>query len=103
MIQPELFYWLRDKGSQKGEIDFLIEEGQTVVPIEVKAASAGHLKSLFYFSKQKKSKTAIRLSLQPFSKEEIKHLIEGETIHVQLLNLPIFAVQWCKSVPRSKP
>jgi predicted AAA+ superfamily ATPase len=102
-IQPELFYWLRDKGSQKGEIDFLIEEGQTVVPIEVKAASAGHLKSLFYFSKQKKSKTAIRLSLQPFSKEEIKHLIEGETIHVQLLNLPIFAVQWCKSVPRSKP
>jgi hypothetical protein len=102
-IQPELFYWLRDKGSQKGEIDFLIEEGQTVVPIEVKAASAGHLKSLFYFSKQKKSKVAIRLSLQPFSKEEIKHLIEGETINVQLLNIPIFAVQWCKSALHPKP
>jgi len=97
-MQPELFYWLRDKGSQKGEIDFLIEKSQNIVPIEVKSVGSGHLKSLFYFSKEKKSKVAIRLSLMPYVVEKIKHMIDGETIYVQLVNLPIFAAQWCLEV-----
>lgn len=52
---PRLFYWLREKGSQKGEIDFLVERGSGIIPIEVKSSGAGHLKSVFYFSKEKKS------------------------------------------------
>ena len=52
---PSLNYWLRDKGSQKGEIDFLIEHESRIFPIEVKASTRGHLKSLFYFAGEKKS------------------------------------------------
>ena len=94
-LQPELFYWLRDKGIQKGEVDFLLENKQKIVPIEVKSVGSGHLKSLFYFSKEKKVNMAIRFSLMPFGIEKIKHEIEGEVIVMNLVNLPIFATQWC--------
>ena len=94
-MQPELFYWLKDKGTQKSEIDFLLEKKQSVLPLEVKSSGAGHLKSLFYFSKIKKTKTAIRLSLLPYGVEEIKHQIDKETIKLNLINLPIYAAHWC--------
>lgn len=89
---PELYYWLRDKGSQKGEIDFLIQSKQKIIPIEVKATKAGHLKSLFYFLKEKKKKLAIKVSLEEYSLEDIQHKIEGKVIEGRLMNLPLYAI-----------
>lgn len=90
---PELFYWLRDKGSQKGEIDFLIQEKNQIIPVEVKASKAGHLKSLFYFVKEKKKSLAFKISLDSFSKKEESHLIENQKIKVELCSLPLFAIE----------
>lgn len=61
---PMLNYWLRDKGSQKGEVDFLIQEKDEVIPIEVKAGQSGKLKSLFYFAHEKKWSNAVKISLE---------------------------------------
>jgi uncharacterized protein len=91
--QPELFYWLRDKGSQKGEIDFLLQVGQQILPVEVKSTKAGHLKSLFYFAKEKKKKRAIKISLDIFSEQEISHKIEGRETTLNLRSLPLYAVE----------
>lgn len=90
---PELFYWLRDKGSQKGEIDFLIQRGDQIFPIEVKSSSAGHLKSLFYFVKEKRKKKAVKVSLDDYSIESISHMIDGDKIEVELESLPQFAIE----------
>jgi predicted AAA+ superfamily ATPase len=90
---PELYYWLRDKGTQKGEIDFVIEKGQDVLPVEVKSKSSGHLKSLFYFLEEKKKEKAIKLSLEEFARERIQHKIDGKLVQGELLTIPIWAVE----------
>ena len=96
---PELFYWLRDKGSQKGEIDFLLQKKNQILPIEVKSTATGHLKSLFYFAKEKKKKDAIKISLEPFSKEKFTHKIDHIPFDINLVNLPLYAVGSILSVP----
>ena len=90
---PELFYWLREKGSQKGEIDFLLQQGTQIIPIEVKSSAAGHLKSLFYFVKEKKKEKAVKVSLAPYSIETSSHLINQETVKMNLINIPHYAVE----------
>lgn len=92
-LPPELFYWLRDKGSQKGEIDFLLQAKNKILPIEVKATTSGHLKSLFYFAQEKRNKKAIKISMNKFSKEDISHIIKGLATEVSLTNLPLYAVE----------
>ncbi|MFA5582906.1 MAG: ATP-binding protein [Bacteriovoracaceae bacterium] len=90
---PELFYWLRDKGSQKSEIDFLIQRKDQIIPIEVKSSAAGHLKSLFYFAKEKRKKKAIKVSLDNYSTQSVRHIIDGEEIEFELEGLPQFAIE----------
>lgn len=89
---PEIFYWLRDKGSQKGEIDFIFQKKDQIIPIEVKASEAGHLKSLFYFSKEKKTKMGIKISLDPFSVKKTHHKIGEQQVEISLFSLPQYAI-----------
>ncbi len=58
---PELNYWLRDERSNNAEIDFVIQLGMNIVPIEVKAGRTGSIKSVIQFVKEKKSKYAIKM------------------------------------------
>ncbi len=99
---PHLNFWLRDKDSQKGEIDFLIESHGEILPVEVKAHQGGRLKSLFYFSYEKKWKQAIKLSLSPFAEKEIKHKFEDRTVSIRLKELPLYAVEALKNILDSK-
>ncbi|MDO9183600.1 MAG: AAA family ATPase [Bacteriovorax sp.] len=89
---PELFYWLRDKGSQKGEIDFIIQIKNQIIPIEVKASEAGHLKSLFYFCKEKKKNLGIKISLDSFSVKKVEHKIGEQQIELTLFSIPQYAI-----------
>lgn len=89
---PELHYWLRDKGGQKGEIDFVIESDSQIIPIEVKAASAGRLKSLFYFSKEKKKTMAVKISLAPYGVKMAEHKIADELVAIELFEIPQYAL-----------
>ena len=87
---PSLIYHLRDKGSQKAEVDFLIEHKNKIFPLEVKSTSSGHLKSLKYFVESKKSDLCIRTCLQPFS---VKNNFVQNT---KLITLPLYAIGYLK-------
>ena len=43
---PQLFYWQREAQGSQAEIDYLIQRGKAVVPIEVKAGTRGKMQSL---------------------------------------------------------
>lgn len=58
--EPRLFYWQRTGGRQ-GEVDFIFQHGANVVPIEVKAGSAGSMKSLHAFMHSKRLPLAVRI------------------------------------------
>ena len=89
---PEFFYWLRDTGTQKGEIDFICQSGAEVVPLEVKSTAEDHLKSLFYFCMEKKKRKGIKISLENFEIRESSHMINGEEVHVEITTLPHYAL-----------
>ncbi len=59
---PSLFFWEREKRSSSAEVDYVIQLDSKIVPIEVKAGSAGRLKSLYQFMKEKNSFMGIKIS-----------------------------------------
>lgn len=87
---PSLFYHLKDKGSQKAEIDFLIEGENKIIPIEVKSSAPGHLKSLKYFCDSKSSPIGIKTSLAPFS------IVEKFINDCKLINIPVYSIEYLK-------
>jgi len=86
---PDLYYWLREKRKGNAEVDFLIQNNNTIAPVEVKAGKTGSLKSLHRFVYEKKVDLAIRfdLNLPSF------HKIASATINFNLLSLPLYMVQ----------
>ncbi len=90
-LEPSLIYHLRDKGSQKAEIDFLFERKGRIYPLEVKSSSKGHLKSLKYFCKSKKSDICFKVCLENFS---VDRNFIGKT---KLVTLPLYAIEYLKT------
>jgi uncharacterized protein len=92
-----LHYWLRDKGAQKGEIDFVLQHESSVVPLEVKAEQGGRLKSLFFFALEKKWTKALKFSLLPFSQTTHRHEIydgkKNHTVEIEVLNIPLYGIE----------
>jgi len=48
-VDPQLFYWQRT-GGRLGEIDYILQHENQVVPVEVKSGPAGKMKSLPHFA-----------------------------------------------------
>ncbi len=81
---PQLFYWLRNGKTNNAEVDFLIQQDQKIIPIEVKSGSTGSLRSLQQFIAERKSRLAVRFSLHP---PMIEKMQDG-----RLLTLPIYMI-----------
>lgn len=73
------YYWTNDRGS--AEIDFLLDTGTEVIPVEVKAEKNLKAKSLKTYCEKFKPKTAIRTSMSDYKKED------------WLTNIPLWAVE----------
>jgi len=74
-----IYYWTNERGS--AEIDFVIDNGKEVIPLEVKAETNLKAKSLKVYFEKFKPKNAVRVSMADYKKEE------------WLLNLPLYAVE----------
>ncbi|MGK5083358.1 ATP-binding protein [Bdellovibrionota bacterium FG-1] len=61
-VDPELFFWHREKKTAKAELDFVLSAGTHVIPVEVKAGMGGHHPSLNLFIHEKKPEMALLVS-----------------------------------------
>ena len=86
--QESLYYWHRETASSNAEVDFVIQNENEIIPIEVKSSGKGSMQSMYQFIKEKKCKRGIRLSLENFSK-----MNEIEII-------PLYAVSNLKIIPK---
>ncbi len=68
--QETLYYWHREAKSSNAELDYVIQKGANIIPIEVKSGTKGSMQSLHLFMKEKKSIYGIRFSLENFSEYE---------------------------------
>lgn len=73
-----IYYWTADRGT--AEVDFVIDNGSDVIPVEVKAEANLQAKSLKVYRDKFQPKLSIRTSMADYKKED------------WLLNLPLWAV-----------
>jgi predicted AAA+ superfamily ATPase len=65
-IEPELYYWAREKKASSAEVDFVFASGQRqIIPVEVKAGSSGALRSLQILTVEKSMPVAVRFNSMP--------------------------------------
>jgi hypothetical protein len=64
--QP-LYYWEREKKGSMAEVDYVINIGEKILPVEVKSGKTGSLRSLQIFLQEKQQPIGIRFSLKPLS------------------------------------
>jgi uncharacterized protein len=92
-VEPALYYWHREEKGSSAEIDYVIQHGNSVVPIEVKAGSTGGLKSLHLFMSLKHLPLAVRINSDIPSQTLVKvkdHA--GNPIEYTLLSLPFYLI-----------
>ena len=61
-----LYFWTREKTNSSAEVDYLIQKGEKIIPVEVKSGTSGKMQSMHLFLKEKKSEYGIRTSLENF-------------------------------------
>jgi predicted AAA+ superfamily ATPase len=65
--KKQLYYWHREKRGSNAEVDYLIEEGTQIVPVEIKSGTTGKMQSMNIFITEKRISKGIRISLENFS------------------------------------
>ena len=73
-----LFYWARERGN--AEVDFVMQRGEDVLPIEVKAETNLRAKSLKVYHEMYHPSLSVRTSMADYERQD------------WLLNLPLYAV-----------
>jgi len=74
----DVYYYTNDRGSC--EVDFVIDTGEMIVPVEVKAEVNLRAKSLKTYREKFSPEVSVRTSMADFQKEE------------GLVNLPLYAI-----------
>lgn len=78
-----VYYYTNDRGSC--EIDFVIDTGRQVIPVEVKAETNLRAKSLRTYKEKFEPELSIRTSMADYKKED------------WLVNLPLYTIENCDS------
>lgn len=74
-----IYYWTADRGT--AEVDFVIDNGSDVIPVEVKAEVNLQAKSLKVYRDKFQPKLSIRTSMADYKRED------------RLLNLPLWTIE----------
>jgi len=61
-----LHYWQREKTGSNAEVDYVVQQGENIVPVEVKANTKGSMQSMFQFLSEKGYPYGIRTSMENF-------------------------------------
>jgi len=92
-VQPELYYWNREKRGSSAEVDYLYANGAKVVPVEIKAGKTGSLKSLQVFVAEKEPSVAVRFNTDKPSRCTMNSTIATKhPASVDLLSLPLYLI-----------
>ena len=64
--RTNLYYWQREAKNSQAEVDYVIQQGENIFPLEVKAGTKGAMQSMFLFLEEKNKQKGIRISLENF-------------------------------------
>ncbi len=79
--KAELFYWKRDARGSEAEVDYVMQQGKSVIPIEVKSGKGTTLRSIqMFLESHKNSPYGIRFSTNNYS------------LHDKIHSYPLYAI-----------
>lgn len=80
--QPaSLYFWAKEKRNSMAEVDYIVNIGSNIIPVEVKSGKEGRLKSLRIFMEEKKSGLGIR-----FSQDSLSY-------YDKILSIPLYMIE----------
>ncbi len=79
--KTQLYYWRRDARGSEAEVDYVIQLGRSIIPIEVKSGKGTTLKSMHAFLKSHtESSYGVRFSMHNYS------------VHQEVHSYPLYAI-----------
>ena len=95
-VEPSLFYWVREEKNANAEIDYLMQQGNIILPVEVKSGSTGRLKSLHLFVQLKQLSAALRINADLPSQVRVQTKTHQGPVEYQLYSLPFYLLEQLK-------
>ena len=83
-------FWVKGKGGESAEVDFIWTVDSRIIPIEVKAGHNSHLRSLHSFIDASPSTLAVRVWSAPLSVDVVQTTIKKKSF--TLVNLPFYLI-----------
>ncbi|MCL1792718.1 MAG: AAA family ATPase [Oscillospiraceae bacterium] len=62
LYEENIYYWTAE-GTGRAEVDFIVQDGADIIPIEVKAGAAGHARSLTQYCNRHNPKKSVLTSM----------------------------------------
>ncbi|MBE2207345.1 MAG: ATP-binding protein [Saprospiraceae bacterium] len=84
---PALYYWHREARSSNAEVDYVVQKGGKIYPVEIKSSGSGSMQSLRQFLKEKNTDFGYRFSTENFSE------------YMDVKCLPLYAVSNFLTLP----
>jgi len=90
-VEPNLYFWARERRGSRAEVDYLLSLGVTVAPVEVKAGKGGRLKSMHLFLRETGRRLGGRLDDRKPSILDTRTAIpDGDDVDYRLMSLPLY-------------
>ena len=90
---PSLHYWMREAKGAAAEVDYVIAQGQQVIPIEIKTGKTGTLRSLHRFLQEKHRAFGLRFNGDlPSLMRGATQVVQDTKLEFELLSLPLYMV-----------
>ncbi|MBI2335203.1 MAG: ATP-binding protein [Deltaproteobacteria bacterium] len=91
--RKSFYFWVREEKGTSSELDFLLQSGEEIVPVEIKSGSHGSLKSLHQFLARSSRNLGVRIWSGQLMKENHKVILHnGKSLQYELLSLPFYLV-----------
>lgn len=92
-LEPEVFYWQREKNNAAAEVDYLVSHKNLILPVEVKSGKTGRLKSISTFLLEHPGKFALRFNGDVPSLVKMKISDSQKQKEMILISLPFYLVE----------
>jgi predicted AAA+ superfamily ATPase len=102
-VEPELFYWCREKRQAASEVDYVQVNSGIIFPVEIKAGKTGTLKSLQVFIKEKNLNFAMRFNADLPSLHRAEFALPATPGTFTMLSLPLYMVEEMHRIIRALP
>ncbi len=89
----KLHFWVRETAHANAEVDYLLGDSSRLLPVEVKSAASGALRSLHQFLWRSGQEVGVRLYAGPFLDEQHRVKMPDGVLDYRLLSLPLYLAE----------